>query len=223
MSAVDVIDWPMSAMRVRSENWRLEGATISSGGVFGPGTVVNVENRVWMCDLDLANLAPNMWRRVRAILDEARGQYGVLNIPVIVGQQFDQALAQPATFDGGVMFAAMAGVPAGGFAALDFSTVTVSESVEAGATLMRLSVPSGAVYLSAMFTTAEGHLYRISGTSGGRVRFNPPLRAPLAAGSPLEFSEPKVRMRLAVDDAGLRRLASGLTAPKSLPIVESFR
>jgi hypothetical protein len=213
---VILLDWPDCALRIASEDWRLSGRTVSAGGVFGAGTVIHVENRVWRVTVDLGPLYATEGQALRAMIDELRGQYGVVRVPV--RQAPPQAGALVAVgFDSGVTFDSDVQ-----FGAETLTGITVAENTAAGATLIRLSVSPSLLRSGAMFSLPGDRLYRVHGAVGARCRINPPLRVAANAGDAAEFTAPMSRMRLTEDDAGLRRMASGMTDARSFDLMEAF-
>lgn len=210
-----VAEWPRPMFRCRREDWHLAGSTPSTGGVFGPGTAIHTENRVWRVTADLTALRPDEWRQVRAFLDLARGRFEALRIPVITGTAQAGALA-PLTFDTGRIFDT--GVQ---WAAETLDGVTVAEAAPAGATMIRMTLGPALLHHSAMFSLPGDRIYRVTGRSASRVRFEPPLRAAARIGDAVEFMAPWARMRLDVDDASLSRVRGPLTAPEAIPLVEA--
>jgi hypothetical protein len=211
-----LLDWPDCAFRIRSEDWRLAGRTVSSGGIFGPGTVIHVENRVWRVTVDLGALREREAQALRAMFDELRGAFGVVRVPVRQAQPQAVGLAT-AGFDSGVTFDS--GVR---FAVETLTGATVAEAAPAGATLVRLSVAPSLLRPGAMFSLPGDRLHRVHSAVGSACRINPPLRAAVGEGAAVEIASPVARMRLTEDDAGLRRMATGLSDPQRFEMVEAF-
>jgi hypothetical protein len=211
-----VLDWPSASFKIASEDWYLSGRTISSGGIFGAGTVIHVENRVWRVTVDLGPLYATEGQALRATFDELRGQYGVVRVPVRQASPQAGALAAVG-FDSGVTFDSDVE-----FSAETLTGITVAESAAAGATLIRLSANPSLMRPGAMFSLPGDRLHRVHSAVGAWIKINPPLRSALNAGDAVEFATPMARMRLTQDDAALQRLANGLTAPRTFDLVEAF-
>lgn len=215
-----VLEWPRDCFRSATEDWHLAGTTASTGGIFGPGTRVHFENRLWRTTADLTALRPEEWRQLRALFDMARGRFGVLRVPVV--QADPQAGGfQTATFDTGRAFASNTGARKL-FAVETLGPATVTEAAPAGATLIRVDIATPLVALAAMFSLPGDRVHRVTGRSGGRLRFEPPLRGPVRPGDAVEFRAPWARMHLDLDDASLARMAGRLTAPRAIPLVEAL-
>ena len=185
---MQVIDWPADCFPIVSENWHLRGSSLSFGGVFGPGSVINVENRIWSVSVSLAALREGQWRKVRSVLDAARGQYGVIRIPVRAGAA--QARGQYGrTFSGGLIFS-----NGTSFSGATLAGASVAQDAPVGATVLRLDVMPSLIHLAAMFSLPGDKVYRVEGFTANAVKISPPLRRLVLVGDRAEFVAPKVRM-----------------------------
>ncbi|MEM8822035.1 MAG: hypothetical protein AAGF30_00345 [Pseudomonadota bacterium] len=210
---MDIIEWPVDAMRVSAEDWHLVGQTLVSQGIYGPGTHGFLENRIWSVNVSLVHLQSSLWRAVRAVLDEARGQFGTIRVPVMC--TLGLALG-PVAFDGGVTF--NGGARFGSHVPDDLVT---KEALPAGASRVGLRGSlSMRLRLGTMFSLPGDALHRVARMDGDVAIVNPPLRRAVARGSKVEVLAPTALMRLTEDDGRLSRLASGHTAPTTLRLVE---
>ena len=212
-----IIDWPVAAFPIRSENFHLSGTTLSAGGVFGPGTLINVENRVWRLMIDLPHMTESQWRVVRSIIDDANGQFGVIRVPVVqeASLAFGSTVsrfADETTFSDSTVFAVES-----------LASVTIAQDAPAGSTMIRLSVGPSLFKAASMFSLPGDRLYRVTGqASANAVRIVPPLRRAVRTGDPANFTTATVRMRMAEDGASLMRVPANLSAPFTIPMVEAF-
>lgn len=211
-----VLDWPDDTLAPTAENWHLAGRTLGSAGIFGPGTVVHVENRVWRVDIPLAPLPEARWRPLRALLDEARGRYGVLRIRVQGGPDGatgigSAAFADATPFDGDVLFAPES-----------LADLRLAQPAAAGATQIALAGPAVLLAPAAMISLPNDRLHRVAARAGATVTLNPPLREAVPAGAPVEAMAPRARMRLDTDEAALTRRPGNHTAPATLALVEAL-
>jgi hypothetical protein len=212
---IPVIDWPTDAWRVGSENWRLEGQTIQTPGLFGPGTVIHVENRVWRVTVDLSPLTEAEFRKVRAVLDEVRGRYAVIHVPVQSSAAFDEGAGDPLTWDGGITWdggVLFDGEPTTG--------ITITADAPAGAT--RIKVSTSVINQGAMFALPGNRVHRVYGYDGGDLVINPPLRAAVTAGDAVELAAPVARMRLDTDSAAIVRGMANISRPAQIELIEAL-
>jgi hypothetical protein len=219
-------EWPRDALHVRSEDWHLEGATPAVAGIFGPGSAIHVENRVWRVTADLTALTPDRWRAVRAVLDRARGRYGVIRVPVIVAPPrrdlpLRRWLLGNRTIGGRAFAVAQLGEPSLAYGT-STPTPVVERHAEAGATELLLSVGPSIVEIGAMFSLPGDRVYRVTGRTGAKLTVEPPLRHAARVGDLAEFYRPWARMRLDLDDARLSRGPASVTRAAQLPLVEAF-
>lgn len=210
-----VIDWPASLFKATTEDWHLSGQTMTSVGIYGPGTTVHFENRIWMVEVPLTRLLDDELREVRSILDEARGQFGVIRVPVLAplglatgAIGFDSGVR----FDGDVLFS---DVPT--------DRVTVADDTPAGATVLRLrGLLATRLRPATMFTLPDGKHYRIARNVEGVATINPPLRKAVLKGARVEIEKPTALMRLTQDDASLTRVPKGHSSPSSFTMIEAL-
>lgn len=208
-----VIEWP--DVSISADDLHLVGQTLTSKGIFGAGTVIHMENRVWVLSLPVNALYEKDWRKIRATLDEARGQYGRIRVPIWTtgiptgegGVTFDADV----TFDTDVIFL---GVSLIGAAALEASP--------SGATRLTVSSPVAALVEPAMPFSIGDRLYRVARADGEDIVFNPPLREAVSAGAALEFVSPRMLMRLTADDAAMPIVASRMSSPTTFTLTEAF-
>lgn len=213
-------EWPIDCFRSTSENWHLAGSTPSTGGIFGPGTAIHFENRVWRATADLTALEPDQWRALRALFDRARGRFAVIRVPVIQAEPQAGAF-RPRLFNTGRRLAQPDGRMAR-FAAETLEGVTVAADAPVGATMIAPSCAPALVALAAMFSLPGDRVYRVVGHTPTHLQIEPPLRVAAMGSQPMEFAAPWARMRLDIDDAHLARQPGRLTAPRSVPLVEAL-
>lgn len=90
-----------------------------------------------------------------------------------------------------------------GFDIPDFTPVTVSVDALEGAS--QISMAGSVAYLKrgSKFSTGDSYCHEITSIAGNVVSFTPELRRNLSAGEPLDTENPKIRVRLSSDDAGI--------------------
>lgn len=193
-----IIDLPASIPVRHADLW-LSVATAGLRGLDGQAQTVFTENRYWIGDVTLPPLDRARTLECLAISDELRGRARVLRL------HLPNAGANPDVGKGPVPFSDGASFDDGAlFAGLSDADPVVVEDAAQGASFVRVDGWRGRSLQVGAWFSAGGFLYRVSRNDDGWLRFNPPLRAPLAAGAVVRVAAPYVLVRLA-DDAQFRQ------------------
>jgi hypothetical protein len=209
--AVRILDWPSAIPPAMVTIWYLRVSTQSPGpGLDGRRQVIFRESRIWTNNLTLTQLWGARAAALQVLLDDLRGSYGLVRIPVrnsfttiypgtlaAFYAQFGLSadiIANGIPFSTGVRFSS--GV---GFALPDFADPSVAADAPIGATILQLVGFLGQNLAIGGFFSCNGFLYRVAENDDGLVRFNPPLRQAIPAGTVVQVSAPDIVVRLAQD------------------------
>lgn len=215
--------------------WRLDTTTPTTGRALnGRSQTFYAENRVWM----------NTYQVVGAWFDENEGEYMAF-LDDLYGPANRFALPiynrTPSSLDLAALWEAAgvsdADIARGyieysdgthfddgtGFSLPDGADPVVAADALAGATTITLQgLVAELLWVGAGFSV-DGFYYRVAENNGGVVRFNPPLRAAISAGTVAKVSVPEIHVKLMDDDAA--RAAhefSQIGGPYYLSVMESF-
>ncbi|QRF66385.1 hypothetical protein [Ponticoccus alexandrii] len=199
-----ILDFPASVPIRHAPLW-LSVATAGMRGLDGERQVLFTENRYWIGDVTLPPLTRVQAMACLALSDELRGRARVLRLHLPnPGANPDVGMG-PVTFSDGARFDDGAL-----FAGLSDADPVVVEDAAAGASFVRLDNWRGRSLMVGAWFSAGGFLYRVSRNDDGWLRFNPPLRAPLASGETVRVRAPYVLVRLTDDTQFRNRLQYGL-------------
>lgn len=204
-----VIDIDPKVLRRAHENFWLDLDDVSEGpGLDGKEQVVFSENRRWISKLEFVRMRPEAMRQAILIGDRLRGRANILRL-TLCNHRTVRYLGDEAKFieDAGVpdldiirghlLFEDSTNFDDGsGFALADHEEPTVVFNVSAGVSLINLDGFLGRHLEQAAFFSIDDFLYRVESNIDGAIKFNPPLRRAVTAGSQVEVSNPKVQVRL---------------------------
>jgi len=199
-------------------NWRLSTTTASSGmGLDGRQQFIRRENRTWVCSYTVLEAWDNRGAYL-AWLDNLAGAANTFTLPV---PNFSLMAS------GTVLFLNEDGdfVTEDG----DFLVVGINQDVvltapaSAGASQITVSATNGLLMQPGVVFSRNDFLYRVASQAAGVVQINPPLRGAIANGATLFVTNPKIRVRLADDAAGVAAHEfSQMHAPYTLSVIEAF-
>ena len=233
--AVEVLDWPAVLPPSMATSWFLTVETKSPGrGLDGRRQVIFRENRVWGNQVTLSQLWGARAAAFQALLDDMKGSYGLVRMPVC--NSFTLTYGGDET-----AFYALFGLTAGeiahglafgdgttfsdtsGFEIPDHADPTVTADVPVGATLIGLDGFLGDNLAIGGFFSVNGFLYRVAANDGVLVRFNPPLREALTAGTVVAVNSPAAIVRLSEDmQARLQLAQRKIGTVPSFDVEEAF-
>lgn len=207
MSVVEVVEFPASVPIAHARFW-LQSDTAGERGLDGRESVVFSENRYWVGKVTLPHLAQAQAMQLLACCDDLRGRAGVLRLPVAncgtpveagTDAEFWASLgisdadvgAGSLPYSDGARFSDGAG-----HALPNQGGVVAQFGAESGASVLRVQGFVGRNLAIGAGFSIDDFYYRAAGNSDGRIRFNPPLRGPVAAGAVIEVTAPHIRVRL---------------------------
>ena len=209
-----VLDFPASLLgKRRNQNFHINTTSATLGrGLSGLEQTVYSENRHWSGALDFVTLTGEQIQEALAFGDELNGKANAVRLPVLnrgtlTHGSTDQAFYAEAgysaadiargftTFEDGTTFADGAG-----FALPSTDEPLVSAYAGVGATSVTVEGLIGQRLRRGTYFSYRDYLYRCATNDRGTITFNPPLRAPIEAGSRVEVSNPTVQMKLADDN-----------------------
>jgi hypothetical protein len=208
---VTILDWPSDIPPPMSASWFLQVSTKSPGpGLDGRRQVIYREMRYWTCKLQLTELWGQRLNTFEAFLDDCFGSAGLIRVPV-VNSNVLRAPSDVASFleligasdtdpTIGVPFADATTFDDGlGWDIPSSSDPTFAADAPVGATVTTLVGFLGENLIVGGFFSVNGFLYRVAANTGGVVRFNPPLREAVTAGTTAKVNAPECVMRLSQD------------------------
>lgn len=231
----DIISWPSLLNRDRMWKWELAGTTVGGGRTLtGAMPLARIDGGgLWMCEMgDVQVSSANQVRAWRALA--ARLDGGATPVvmecrdtrfapwPLVGGVQLtsnettnddNSPLDDDTPYEGDVIEATLVNA-----VALRATTATIRFS--AGGPLV------GGEYFSIQHDTFSHRIYRVasvvvSGTDN-TVKFRPPLREAVTAGTRVEFDTPKCVMKLATPDAMDLALELRFHGKANVRLVEEF-
>ncbi|MDI3335861.1 hypothetical protein QKW60_05550 [Defluviimonas aestuarii] len=231
-----VVAWPTEIPVFESVDWRLSGFTQSPGRAMdGREQFVWRENRVWRATITLPALRGSKVSTLRAAVDQMRGRFVRISIPVCnryttryrgdpvafyasVGITAQQISAGYLRYSDGTTFSDGAG-----FALPDYQEPVAMYAASAGASRIKLHGYLGRHLSVGAYFTINNFLYRVQSNDDGDIRFNPPLREAVLAGASVDVSNPTTHVRLESDDEF--RVAENhnrITSQVTFDVVEAF-
>ncbi|WP_158966261.1 hypothetical protein [Chachezhania sediminis] len=235
---MSVIPLPSPLVYRPVEHWRLRTLTATPGpGLGGRQQFIFRETRVWrgVYQVVYAWGSSATEGAYLAFLDEVRGAANTFSLPVPNGLTLTSLTERTAFLRGlGVSEAEIAaghlfyddgtGFSDGtGFALPEAEDPVIAADAPVGARIVQLSGTLGAVLSVGAGFSINAFYYRVSANDGGTVTFNPPLRAAVTAGDPVNVNAPKIRVRF-VDDAAAEsaHAFASYGAPFYLDVIEAF-
>lgn len=206
-------------------HWRLQTRTPSSGmGLDGRQQFLTREARSWSCSYQVEGgwdaSADGAWGGWLAFLDDLRGPLNSFLLPVPNARTPYAAPGEVVfvtDWNGGFLYE-----NGSGFVVGEGDPVAAADA-PAGATILQLTGMSGDFLRRDAMFSISGWLHRVAENTDGTVRFNPPLRAPVTAGTTVKVGAPRVRVRLPSDEAAESAHAfSQLRGLYTLDVVEAF-
>ena len=219
-----VITWPCDLLRVTSDLLHIEHFDRSAGVGLSMGEqILTAGQERWTLSI---STGPE-WRETQiklfeTLVDRMRGRVNIADLCIVRAYAYDatvspaqQPWADGAWFSDGT-----------GFAVPGVQPLATTAAALAGATQIQvgLTEPKRPPLRNGDLFSWGGWLHRAhTATSGGAVQFEPPLRADMPAGTVIETTRPRVRMRFASKDEGRRaRDLLSWGEPVTLNFVEAF-
>ena len=226
---VTILDWPDRAARFDADSWWLTVSTKSPGaGLDGRRQVIFREMRTWANSVSITKLWADRPGLLRAFIDDLMGASGVFRLPVYNGLTYrytgdlvaffalfsltSAEIASGLPFDDGTTWDDGAGwdLP-------ETADPTVLADAPIGATRLMLDGFLGRNLAIGGVFTVNGFMYRVAENLDGAIRFNPPLREAITAGTIAEVNAPKIVVRLSQDTGGRLTLA-----PRNIGSMQAF-
>ena len=202
----ELIEWPADLLRVVDATYFIRTQGRSAGrGLSGHEQVISSDTGTWMVSLTLAQeFDGERMRRFEAQVAMMRGRLNAALLPICDPFRYGERVA-PSHIRHSDTTLHSDGT--GAFAGSGVEPMKTAAAVSAGASQMTtiLTDPSRPSLRVGDFFSHAGWLYQVvRRNDGGWVRFEPPLRAPIAGGQTLLTDPPLWRARFATDDEGMR-------------------
>lgn len=220
-----LIDWPAEQFRMSMTTYHIDWTSRGAGrGLSGHEQIISSGTGIWRFSFSLI-IEPDSDRlkRFEALVAEMRGRLNTAVIPLYDRFAYDAALS-PAQerWQDQTWFADGTGFS--GFGAVQ-PMVTIGATA-AGATQLTvdLSNPVRPSFRVGDLFSVNGFVHRVvRRNSGGWVKFEPPLRAAIPAGTTLETDPPVAYAKFATDGEGERaRDLLSWGEPVTLTFIEEF-
>lgn len=206
---VQVIDLDQAILRPENVNFWIDQDDTSTGpGLDGREQTLFTENRRWIGQLDFVRMRPAALAQAEVLGDRLRGRASILRVHLCnrrtLRYQGDDAaffaaagvtdadllrgyvpFSDGTTFDDG-----------SGFALGTTAEPTLGSAAVAGASQVQMDGLLGQRLAFSAFFSINDFLHRVWQNESGLVKFNPPLRESYQAGTVVDVSAPKVRVKL---------------------------
>jgi hypothetical protein len=215
---------PPSGLRLRQlKRWAFDLSTPTSGrGLDGRQQFIRRESRTWRNSYQvLGAWFDGNQGAYEAFIDDLHGPANTFNLPV--RNQFIGSASEVlfVTLDGEFEFE----TGANNILVLDGTTapiVDVTAPVSASVITLVTGADAAALFPGWVFSV-NSFLYRVAANDAGVIRFNPPLREAIPAGTVLEVQNPTILVRLESDSAAMAAYEfSQIGAPHVLNVIEAF-
>lgn len=229
---VKVFDWDKEKFRPIISDWQPVPVSRSAGPGLGNRTQIRiVDNAVWRGTFAMRTLHGDALREFRALISSLRGMGGAVNVPIYdqftpsAGLSFsDWYLAlginsAQVKCAGGLSFADGTCFNDGtGFyipTEADISGITSVTSAVIGDTKLTLSFIEG-IRIGVRFSVSN-FLHEVISIGADKITFEPPLRKAVSIGDSINFTDPRIRVRLSSDGGGavpvnrIGMISSGVT------------
>lgn len=220
-----LIEWPSEHFRMTMTSYHIDWTSRGAGiGLSGHEQVIGSGTGVWRFVFQLqVEPDPDRLRRFEALVSEMRGRLNTAAIPLFDRYAYDQTVApQQQPWEDGTWHTDGTGWTDGSAVQ---PMVTVG-TTQAGASQLtvELSNPPRPPFRVGDLFTVNGFLYRVVRRNGGGwVKFEPPLREAIPAGTALETAPITVHAKFATDGEGERaRDLLSWGEPVTLTFVEDF-
>lgn len=229
-----IVDWPAGMNLPDSVDWHLSGTSQTPGpGFSGRQQFVWRDNRRWMATITLSARGRQVLT-LRALADDLRGQGAALRWP-LCNRYTPRLLTTQADFQAGLGVTtpmATDGIPhdggirhsdGTGYAAPNANDPVIWMAAPAGSTIVRMGDYLGTHLAVGAYFSVNDFLYRVAANDDGLVRFHPPLRAAIAAGTVARVNRPTILVRLADADGLIVPDNHNRIAPDvSFDVIEAF-